>query len=58
MEVDITVNYHTPEEEFVKLGEKYRTGFYTESNGTRWFSVIIQIEGDGSKVKLTWFKET
>ncbi len=58
MEVDITVNYHTPEEEFIKLGEKHPTGYYKESDGTEWFTLIIEIEPfKASKVKLVWFKE-
>ena len=58
MEVDITVNYHTPEEEFTNLSTKYPTGFYKDSDNTWWFTLIVKIEGEPSKVKLVWFKET
>ena len=64
MEVDITVNYRTPEKEFIKLGEKYPTGYYKESEavhtvyGTEWFTLMIEIEpSKASKLKLVWFKD-
>ena len=51
MEVDLTINYHTPEDEFTMLSKKYPTGHYKESDGTWWFTLIID------DVKLVWFKE-
>ena len=60
MEVDITVNYHTPEDEFTYLSTKYPTGYYKESDGAWWFTLIVEIEtvGESSKVTLVWFKRT
>lgn len=57
MEIEITVNYDTPAEEFDQLANAYPLGEYMNAapNSTvRWFRLRINTETD--KIKLVWFR--
>ena len=57
MEVEITVNYNVPADEFEQLGSAYPLGRYVNTaNNERvqWFKLTIP--GDTHKIILTWFK--
>ena len=63
MEVDITVNYKTPADEFEKLGEMYSLGEYSEvpdydeGTATKWFSLRIKHGGgEDAVLKIVWFR--
>lgn len=58
MELQITVDYNVPADEFRDLIKKYPLGQYINTpHDTRvnWFRV--EIDGDQGKITLTWFQE-
>ena len=57
MQVEITVNYDVPADEFDVLGAAYPLGKYisnTLDNRVSWFK--LEIPGDKHNITLTWFK--
>lgn len=57
MEVEITVNYNMPADEYDQLGSAYPLGKYVKGSGNeriQWFKLVIP--GDTHKITLTWFK--
>jgi len=58
MEIQLTVDYNVPADEFKDLLKKYPLGQYL-SNGiderVHWFR--LEIDGDKGKITLTWFQE-
>lgn len=57
MDIEITVNYDTPAEEFDQLANAYPLGEYMHANpkcDIRWFRLTIHTPTD--KIKLTWFR--
>lgn len=57
MEIEITVNYNTPAEEFEQLQNAYPLGKYVSGTNDHitWFKLVIVGENN-RKVALTWFK--
>ena len=62
MEIDITVNYKTPADEFEKLKEMYPLGEYDEGDVHQWFTLRIEHRGNGPEgqhylpLKIVWFR--
>ena len=55
MEIQITVDYNVPADEFHDLIKKYPLGQYLMNDRVNWFRV--EIDGDKGKITLTWFQE-
>lgn len=54
MQLEITVDYRVPADEFEDLIKVHTLGKYHLSNNCNWFSVVID-SADG-QIRLTWFK--
>tara|TARA_R100001079_G_scaffold104631_1_gene71384 strand:- start:1141 stop:1365 length:225 start_codon:yes stop_codon:yes gene_type:complete len=61
MEVEITMNYKTPVNEFEKLGEMYPLGSYYRDT-VDWFTLRIEHRGNKLEgqhylpLKIVWFR--
>ena len=54
MQLEITVDYNVPADEFEDLSKVYPLGKYISPDHCHWFR--LEIDGDGGRITLTWFK--
>ena len=54
MQLEITVDYRVPADEFDDLIKVYPLGKYYQSTPSRWFR--LEIEAEHGMITLTWFR--
>ena len=54
MQLEITVDYKVPADEFEDLGKVYPLGKYISRDHCHWFR--LEIDAEGGRVTLIWFK--
>ena len=55
MQLEITVDYRVPADEFEDLIKVYPLGNYASGGNSNWFQ--LKIDGIEGHITLTWFKE-